>query len=74
MAVFRSGRYFDTDGNVVDNAQIECTRYGCSSLNIEEIDELVPSGLHKKVRCEHGHVTYGIPIAAFRNTLKYYKK
>ncbi|GAB3000898.1 MULTISPECIES: hypothetical protein [Amycolatopsis] len=33
-----------------------------------ETDELVPSGVHYKVRCASGHVTNGIPPARFRNT------
>lgn len=74
MAVYRSGQYFDKDGNVVTNAQVECTLYGCRSKNVEEIDEKVPSGQYNKIKCDNGHVTHGIPIAEFRNTLKYYKK
>ena len=35
---------------------------------VEFVDELVPSGLHRKVRCAHGHVTNGIPVRRYRSS------
>lgn len=38
----------------------------CASELTVEVDELVPAGTHHQVRCEHGHVTAGMPPARFR--------
>lgn len=35
---------------------------------VEFVAELVPSGLHHKVRCADGHVTNGIPVARYRSS------
>lgn len=47
--------------------------YTCSSsvhaqdVPVEFVDELVPSGMHRKVCCADGHVTNGIPVARYRS-------
>lgn len=69
--VFRKGAGVNRTGQTC-TAQIECSLNGCSTIDVEEIDERVPSGAHKKVRCVNGHVTFGIPTAEFRNHLKFY--
>lgn len=39
----------------------------CMSEDTVEVDELVPSGFHHKVKCANGHVTNGIPPERFCN-------
>jgi hypothetical protein len=52
------------------NAPVEdftCSRYHADGdVTVEFVDELVPSGLHRKVRCADGHVTNGMPVARYR--------
>lgn len=37
----------------------------CKSENVTDTDELRPSGIAPKIRCENGHVTNGMPTRAF---------
>ncbi|MFE0025474.1 hypothetical protein [Amycolatopsis sp. NPDC059021] len=46
-----------------------CVLFQCPTPeDTVETDELVPSGVHYKVRCASGHVPNGMPPARFRNT------
>jgi len=41
----------------------------CGSEQTTESDQLVPAGTMHAVRCEHGHVSVGLPPARFRQPL-----
>jgi hypothetical protein len=52
-----------------ENITWACVDFRCPTPeDTVETNELVPSGVHYKVRCASGHVTNGIPPARFRNT------
>jgi hypothetical protein len=52
------------------NAPVEhftCSRFHAEGdVDVEFVAELVPSGLHRKVKCADGHVTNGMPVARYR--------
>ncbi|MFD8493364.1 hypothetical protein [Amycolatopsis sp. NPDC059657] len=37
----------------------------CLSETVTFTDTLIPSGMHPQIRCEHGHVTNGMPARRF---------
>lgn len=55
---------------VFESATAPVEDFTCSACGqdvpVQFTDELVPSGLHRKVRCPAGHVTNGMPVKRFR--------
>ncbi len=51
---------------VFDGVTFACGDTSCGSEVTSEVSDLVPAGTMHKVRCEHGHVSVGIPPARFR--------
>ena len=42
--------------------------HGGQDVPVEFVEELVPSGMHHKVRCAQGHVTNGVPVRRYRSS------